>query len=148
MSDTTLENSDSAQPAYRGRKRGRKPKGPIAAFESGFMDTRTRRPRLTSAGAWLRELRFVYRQTIEGRMPTGDATRVTYIINVGANLEQSLANDEALRRMEARLARLEAGAGASVYDPPLLTHQGGASAVIEGEVVPNIDSSAASAEAV
>jgi hypothetical protein len=148
MSDIPLENSDSAQLPYQGRKRGRKPRQPIAAHDSGFMDTRTRRPRLTTQGAWRRELRFIYRETLEGRIPTGEATRLTYIVNVGANLEQAAENSEAIRRIEARIARLEGSASTTAFETPLLTHEEGSGETIEGEVVPNTDSSAASAEAV
>lgn len=143
ISDQTAETSGRP---YTGRKRGRKPREPIAELESGFRDTRTRRPRLTSPDAWRRELRFIYRQTLEGRIPTAEATRLTYIINTGANLELQAENAAAIRRIESRIAMLEGLP--SGFDPmPLLTQES-AGAVIDAEVVPSAEPSAVSAEAV
>jgi len=120
--------------AKYGAKRGRKPREPIAPLASGFIDTRTRRPRLTNAAAWRREIRYVYRQALEGRLDTLDASRLTYIATEGADREMQAELAERLSELANRVARLE---GTSVYETPLLTHQEGAGATIEGEVLPN-----------
>jgi hypothetical protein len=137
--------NDAARPPYGGAKRGRKPRAPIAALESGFRDTRSRRPRLTNPAAWRRELRFIYLQTLEGRLPSSEATRLCYIVNVGANLELQAENAEAIKRIEARIASLE---GTPQFDMPRLTHQEGASDVIEGECMSTAESNMPVAEAV
>lgn len=67
-----------------GGKRGRKPKPRNSPLEGGFIEGRTRRPRLASSEGWRRELQFVYRETLEGGIPTAEATRLPYIVNVGA----------------------------------------------------------------
>jgi hypothetical protein len=79
-------------------------------------------------------------------LPTTEATRLCYMVNVGANLELQAQNAEAIRRIEARISMLE-GTSPNAFDTPLLTHQEGAGDVIDGELMPSANSNDNGAEA-